>query len=264
MHGDGQLTRGCLQAAPCIREGDSAQFRTLLAGRSQPAGEPPGRESSLSGAEPPGAGSDQDIEAQAGETVHHRADRVGAEQPPGGADVASLVSIERVGDVVVERIGRRSTRPVTLRAIRTGQPTPTQVATSGSTSSAVSMSSSAEAVMRAVPASSPGSSRVMSRRRVSMVTGAPSDASTGGCAPTRASSSASRSSMTQCWGLVQPQGEPAGHRPSAATEVVNDHHAVGRQVRSGRLDEVVGPIAASAGSRSVSHWSLARTCPVVT
>ena len=93
-----------------------------------------------------------------------------------------------------------STRPVTLRAISTGQSAPAQVATSRSSSSAVIMSSSAEAVMRAAPASSTSSIRVMSRRRVSIVTGVPSEALSGGSAAARVSSSSSLSYMTQCWG----------------------------------------------------------------
>ena len=80
VHGDRQVAGGCLgQASPCIRRSMGPQLGSLLACRGQPAGEPGGRESGVTGAEPPRARADQDFEAQPGEAVDRGADRVGTE-----------------------------------------------------------------------------------------------------------------------------------------------------------------------------------------
>ena len=145
----------------------------------------------MTGAEPPRARADQDFEAQPGEAVDRDADRVGTEQLSDACG-PSLMGVERVCDALVNgSAGVISTRPVTLRAISTGQSAPAQMATSRSSSAAVMTSSSAEAVMRAAPASSTSSIRVMSRRRASIVTGVPSEALSGGSAAARVSSSSS-------------------------------------------------------------------------
>ena len=76
------------------------QLGSLLACPSQPAGEPRGRESGVTGAEPPRARADPDFEAQPGEAVDRGADRVGTEQLSGACG-ASLVGVERVCDALV-------------------------------------------------------------------------------------------------------------------------------------------------------------------
>ena len=119
----------------------------------------------MTGAEPPRARADQDFEAQPGEAVDRGAAASGPSSFPALVvrrwwALNASVTLWSNGSA-----GMISTRPVTLRAISTGQSAPAQVATSRSSSSAVIVSSSADAVMRAAPASSPSSIRVMSRRR---------------------------------------------------------------------------------------------------
>src|SRR5690606_21732530 len=86
------------------------ELRPLLAGGGQPPGEPLRRQRRVLWAEPPRAGPHLDVHAAAAERRHASVDRVRSEQRA-PVDRPTLMRIERVGDLLVERVSRKEFHP---------------------------------------------------------------------------------------------------------------------------------------------------------
>ena len=102
------------------------------------------------------------------------------------------------------------------------------------------MSSSADAVTREASARSAAVSRVMSRRRVSTVTGAPSAAASdhaGGGAVQQVGVPVVQDPVLR---TGQPRRQPAAHRAGAAAQVVDHVRGVAGQPATDRVDQVRG------------------------
>ena len=198
--------------------------------------------SACGGAEPPGAGPDERPRLPAGRNSETAAAAAsGPSRRP-----AAVVRRWWASNAAATRessgsAGARSTRPATESVSSTGHPGAAQTPASRASSSPVIRSSSADAVMRVAPASSSGSSWVMSVRLVSTTTGAPSAAGAGEVGGGDLEQIGVPVVRDPVLRPRQERREPSAHRPGAAGEVV-DHPAAGcREAPPDVRDEVAGP-----------------------